>query len=245
MEGCTTASISLHHWRVVHSQEPVAFLSKFPMFQALRKAEVDLSAALDLNPDRAELWNDRAACRAQAGKHEEACADTHQALRLWPKFAQALSNQGNAYRAMGHLDAALGAYNAALLADPLDARTWNNRGALQEERGNLVAAELDLRRALELQPDNARARANQQRIASKLLESALELMSEIEEVLGIDAPVSESSGVGGEGSSPHHLPKFHLFSLEHASLQPAARPAHLPCLRQITKFAVIQRNNES
>ena len=59
---------------------------------------------------------------------------------------------GNAYRALGQPAAAKAAYNAALLLDPLDARTWNNRGALQEESDNLVAAELDIRRALELDP---------------------------------------------------------------------------------------------
>jgi tetratricopeptide (TPR) repeat protein len=141
----------------------------------LRKAEVDLSSALELHPGRAELWNDRAACRTQAGRHEDAISDAHKALGLWPKFAQAHSNLGNAYRAMGHLDAAMSAYNAALLSDPLDARTWNNRGALQEERGNLVAAELDVRRALELEPSHEKARANRERIASKLLDSDVEL----------------------------------------------------------------------
>jgi len=43
-EGCTTASISLHHWRVAHSQEPVAFLRKFPMFESLRNAEIEVLA---------------------------------------------------------------------------------------------------------------------------------------------------------------------------------------------------------
>ena len=141
----------------------------------LRKAEIDFSAALELNPERAELWNDRAACRYQACRHADALVDTAQALHLRPAFAQALSNRGNAHRALGHRQAAKAAYNAALLLDPTDARTWNNRGALQEDLGNLVAAELDIRRSIELAPDGERALANLARVAEKLAESDVEL----------------------------------------------------------------------
>lgn len=118
----------------------------------LRRAEVDLSAALEINAERPEIWNDRAACRSRAGRHDDALVDTEGALRLRPDFAPALSNRGNAYRALNQSSAAKAAYNAALLLDPLDARTWNNRGALQEESGNLVAAELDIRHALTPRP---------------------------------------------------------------------------------------------
>ena len=123
----------------------------FFLFQdELRRAEADFTSALDLQSSRAELWNDRAACRIQSGQHESARADLEAALRLNPNFAEALSNLGNVHRTLGELGRAKEAYNAALLLNPRDARTWNNRGALQEELGNLVAAELDVNRAVEL-----------------------------------------------------------------------------------------------
>lgn len=56
----------------------------------LRRADSDFTAALALHPTRSELWNDRAACRSQAGRHADALADTQEALRLRPTFAQAL-----------------------------------------------------------------------------------------------------------------------------------------------------------
>jgi Flp pilus assembly protein TadD len=65
-------------------------------------------------------------------------------------------------------------YNAALLLAPADARTWNNRGALQEDCGNLVAAGLDLKRALELDGSYAKAAENYARVSS-LLEPEVEL----------------------------------------------------------------------
>lgn len=82
---------------------------------------------------------------------------------------------GNAYRALGRRALAKAAYNAALLLDPLDARTWNNRGALQEDSGNLVAAELDIRRALELDPGCEHASTNLERISLELMQGDLEL----------------------------------------------------------------------
>jgi hypothetical protein len=53
-------------------------------------------------------------------------------------------------------------------------RTWNNRGALQEQLGNLVAAELDVRRALEL-GGCPKAATNLSRISGLLSRAVLEL----------------------------------------------------------------------
>jgi len=56
----------------------------------LRRADSDFTAALALYPTRPELWNDRSACRSQMCRHADALADTQEALRLRPTFAQAL-----------------------------------------------------------------------------------------------------------------------------------------------------------
>ena len=115
-----------------------------------RRAEADFSSALELHATRAELFNDRAVCRIEQGAHAEALPDLEAALRLRPSFAPALSNLGNVHRELGAFEKAKQAYNGALILAPDNAHTWNNRGCLQEQMGNLVAAELDVRRALEL-----------------------------------------------------------------------------------------------
>ena len=56
----------------------------------LRRADSDFTAALALYPTRPELWSDRSACRSQMCRHADALADTQEALRLRPTFAQAL-----------------------------------------------------------------------------------------------------------------------------------------------------------
>ena len=140
----------------------------------LRRAEVDFSAALELTSERAELYNDRAVCRIEQGLFVEALSDVKRAVRLRPDFAEAISNAGNAHRRLGHYEFAKQAYDTALLLAPLDARTWNNRGALQEDLGHLVAAELDVKRALEL-GGCPKAQENMERIAARLASGDIEL----------------------------------------------------------------------
>jgi tetratricopeptide (TPR) repeat protein len=140
----------------------------------LRRADADLSSAIDLFSERPELWNDRAVVRMEQKLHREAASDLEEALRLRPTFASAWSNLGNALRHSGHLERAKHAYNSALLLEPTDARVWNNRGALQEQMGNLVAAELDVTRAIGL-GGCPKAAANRARIAELLARAEMEL----------------------------------------------------------------------
>ncbi|KAL1510897.1 hypothetical protein AB1Y20_005729 [Prymnesium parvum] len=149
----------------------------------LHRAEADFSAALHLCGTSAALWNDRAAARFEAGRVREALADVESALALRPDFAEALSNRGNIWRALGDERKAREDYGAALLLAPTDARTWNNRAALHADAGkcaagsSLIAASLDLKRALELDEEYVKAAENYERVAAQLamLEPEFEL----------------------------------------------------------------------
>ena len=107
--------------------------------------------------------------------------------------------------------AAKDAYNAALHLAPLDARTWNNRGALQEELGNLVAAELDIRRALEIDGKFEKAEANSARVRQTLLDAGpLELrpLSAFASDEGSDGPRKGAAAVPAGGLSDASGPRF-------------------------------------
>lgn len=140
-----------------------------------RRAEADFTSAIELNPTRAEIYNDRAAVRSELARLTDALDDLSTALRLKPDFAQALSNRGNVEREMQQMHAARESYNASLLLAPRDARTWNNRGVLQEQLGNLVAAELDMRRAVELDPLFDTAADNLRRVGELLRAAEMEM----------------------------------------------------------------------
>ena len=66
-----------------------------------RRAEADFTAALHVHAKVADVFNDRAVCRIEQGKHDAALPDLEEALRLRPNFPQALSNLGNVQRKLG------------------------------------------------------------------------------------------------------------------------------------------------
>jgi Flp pilus assembly protein TadD len=62
------------------------------------------------------------------------------------------------------LEQAIDERKAALRLRANDADEWNNLGVLEAKAGRLAEAREDVRRALQLAPDHAQARANLQRL---------------------------------------------------------------------------------
>lgn len=82
------------------------------------QAEEQYDAVVDLAPDFAEGWNRRATLRFMRGNYEGSIEDIIKVLELEPRHFGALSGLGMIYDRMGEQEAALKAFEEALLINP-------------------------------------------------------------------------------------------------------------------------------
>ena len=117
------------------------------------KAEKALSAydtAIQLQPDYAEVYNNRGNIKSGLGSHDAALDDYNEAIRLNPNFAEAYSNRGSMKFRLGEHAAALADLNEAICLQPDFTNAYINRGIAQLGLNNIDEAETDLQKALEL-----------------------------------------------------------------------------------------------
>ena len=117
------------------------------------KAEKALAAydtAIRLQPDYAEVYNNRGNIKSGLGSHDAALEDYNEAIRLNPNFAEAYSNRGSIKFGLGEHAAALADLNEAIRLQPDFMNAYINRGIAQLGLNNIDEAEADLRKALEL-----------------------------------------------------------------------------------------------
>lgn len=117
------------------------------------KAEKALSAydpAIRLQPDYAEVYNNRGNIKNGLGSYDAALDDYDEAIRLNPNFAEAYSNRGSTKFRLGKHDAALADLNAAIQLQSDFINAYANRGVAQLGLGNIDEAKLDFQIALEL-----------------------------------------------------------------------------------------------
>ena len=117
------------------------------------KAEKALSAydpAIRLQPDYAEIYNNRGNIKNGLGSYDDALDDYDEAIRLNPNFAEAYSNRGSTKFRLGKHDAALADLNAAIQLQPDFINAYANRGVAQLGLKNIDEAKLDFQIALEL-----------------------------------------------------------------------------------------------
>lgn|SRR5262245_12805854 len=107
---------------------------------------------LALEPNAAEIHNNRGLVLARLGRHAEALNSYDRAIALNPAFANAHSNRGNALHELSRHGEALAAYERALALAPDLAESWLGRGnalsALKRFKEALPAFE----RAVALRP---------------------------------------------------------------------------------------------
>ena len=100
-----------------------------------------------------DLWYLRGTLRLNCGDYLGAIDDLSRALNLDPpESATLLCNRGLAWIKLGQLDRALRDTEEALALAPDDAVAYNNRGVIHRDRGNFEQAEMDFRRAIEIDP---------------------------------------------------------------------------------------------
>ncbi len=105
--------------------------------------------------DEATATNQQAERYYQNGMWTEAVALCHQLIQIQPNFAPVYKTLGNALQAQGKLEAAMRAYNRALVLHPEFAAIHANKGSIFYQKGQFDEAISYYQKALDLQPDLA------------------------------------------------------------------------------------------
>ena len=117
------------------------------------KAEKALDAydtAMRLQPDYAEVYNNRGNIKNGLGCPDDAVADYDTAIRLNPHFAEAYYNRGVQKALCEELDAAIADYDEAIRIKPDYAEVYVNRGIAKVGLNRIDGARSDFQTALEL-----------------------------------------------------------------------------------------------
>lgn len=92
-----------------------------------------VNQVIALVPDYAEGWNLRATLHYLMGNHQDSLADIEETLAREPRHFGALSGQGLVYAAIGELEPALLAFEAALKVNPQMMGPRVNAEAIRQE----------------------------------------------------------------------------------------------------------------
>lgn len=106
------------------------------------------SAAMAMDPNYSEYYNERGNIYLHLGRFDEALADYHKAIELSPPYFEVFTNLGQCYRRMGNMLQAVDAYSRALDLEPAQPLALLGRARAWEESGNAEAAIADYSTAL-------------------------------------------------------------------------------------------------
>ena len=124
------------------------------------KAEKALNAydpAIRLQPDYAEVYNNRGNVKNRLGCSDDAFTDYDTAIRLNPHFAEAHHNQGVQKALREEFDAAIVDFTEAIRIKPDYAEAYANRGMAKVGLDRIDEAQSDLQTALELAEQQSNA----------------------------------------------------------------------------------------
>lgn len=120
----------------------------------------DLSAAVQLDKNDADIWNNYGLYLGESGRLNEAIAALNTALILKPGFDKALYNKGNAYAKAGDFRSALREYDAALQINPGYTDALNNSGNCYIMLQRPDSARSYFERSVQANPGNTKALIN-------------------------------------------------------------------------------------
>lgn len=129
------------------------------------EAAAEYREAIRIQPDAAKTRDNYGLLLFRSGRLDEAAIQFREAIRVEPGYGPAHYNLGNVLQSQGRLPEAIAAYREALEheSSPLAAEIHNDLGVALALTGRVAEARDHFRRALDLRPDFADARANLQR----------------------------------------------------------------------------------
>jgi tetratricopeptide (TPR) repeat protein len=126
------------------------------VYDAIRDYENALkyyTAAMEMDPNYSEYYNDRGNVCLKTGRLVEAVEDYHKAITLSPPYFEVWTNLGQSLRMLGRMDEAIAAYSQALDLKPDQPLCLLGRAQCLEARGLMKEALADYDSALALAPD--------------------------------------------------------------------------------------------
>jgi tetratricopeptide (TPR) repeat protein len=102
-------------------------------------------------------WSNKGVSLTNLGRHEEALTCFENALKIKPRYAEALLNKGVTLGHLGRHQEALDCYERVLEISPRDDRAWSNKGNALGELGRLEEALSCYERAIEIKPHDEAA----------------------------------------------------------------------------------------
>ncbi len=121
------------------------------------EAIIEYTKAIELDPQLALAYNNRACTYNEKGEFDRAIADCDRAIELDPQLAEAYGNRAFAYMVKGEIDRAIADCDRAIELDPQLAGAYVNRAWAYNEKGDFDRAIADCDRAIELDPGLAPA----------------------------------------------------------------------------------------
>jgi len=110
------------------------------------------TAAIRMDPNYSEYYNERGSLYLKAGRLEEAERDFLRAIELSPPYQEVWTNLGQCYSEMNRSDDAIAAYSRALDLNPRQPLALAGRGHTYDELGRAELAMADYDRTLEINP---------------------------------------------------------------------------------------------
>lgn len=111
------------------------------------------TAAMEMDPNYSEYFNERGSIFLRLGRYDEARADYLTAIELSPPYFEVWTNLGQCDRSLGRLQEAVEAYSRALDLEPRQLLALLGRAQAYEALGRLHEAIADYTAALDLQPN--------------------------------------------------------------------------------------------
>lgn len=108
------------------------------------------SAAIAMDPNYSEYYNERGSIFLRLGQLAEARADYLRAIELSPPYFEVFTNLGQCYRRMGATAEAIASYTRALDLEPSQPLALAGRGKVHDELGHVMEAIADYSASLAL-----------------------------------------------------------------------------------------------
>ncbi len=128
------------------------------------RAVAAFNVAVDVAPDVATFWIDRAEALAASRKYWEAIDDLNRAADLDPRRGDIFAFRAAAYRKVDAFDLALEDAERAVRLAPRMPEAWLERGILRANKGDKNGARQDWRETLLLDPESPAADAAREQI---------------------------------------------------------------------------------
>jgi tetratricopeptide (TPR) repeat protein len=118
------------------------------------EAIMNYSAAIEMDPNYSEYFNERGSILLAMKRFSEAEADFRRAIDLSPPYPQVWTNLGQCYNLMEAYASAIQAYDNAIDLNPGDSLSWIGRAQAHQRLGHTEAALKDYSMAVGFEPEN-------------------------------------------------------------------------------------------